>query len=66
MHVYRTAAACVILLAFLSLLSGVANGAALTNMEWNIEGIAAREPRPFAFLDQRFEPRWGGGNGHCI
>jgi polyhydroxybutyrate depolymerase len=42
MRFYRTAAACVILLAFLSLLCGVANGAALTNMAWNIDGTTRR------------------------
>jgi polyhydroxybutyrate depolymerase len=42
MRFYRTAAACVILLGFFPLLSGVASGATLTNMAWNIDGTTRR------------------------
>jgi len=42
MRFYRTAAACAILLACLLLLCGVANGASLTNIEWNIDGTTRR------------------------
>jgi polyhydroxybutyrate depolymerase len=42
MRVCRTAAACAILLAFQSLLPGVANAAALTNMAWDIDGTTRR------------------------
>ena len=42
MRVYRPAALCVTLLAFQSLLPGVTNAAALTNMEWNVEGTPRR------------------------
>jgi len=42
MRVYRPVAACVVLLAFQSLLPGVANAAALTNMEWTIDGTTRR------------------------
>ena len=42
MRVYRTAAACAILLAFQLLRPGVANAAALTNLEWNIGGTTRR------------------------
>jgi polyhydroxybutyrate depolymerase len=42
MRVYRPAAVWLILLAFLALLPGVASAAALTNMEWNIDGTTRR------------------------
>ncbi len=42
MRVYRTAATGGILLACLSFLSGAANGAALTNVEWNVDGTTRR------------------------
>jgi polyhydroxybutyrate depolymerase len=42
MRVYRIAVACGTLLACLSLLCGVANGASLTNMEWKVDGTMRR------------------------